>query len=174
MSFNLVSTLLCVSSATETVHIFRVGGANPELGLERSQDFPSSYRRRSLSGDSEALGGPPPLLNRDGEEGGKSITNILKRSSQFVGKSMAGAVGGYLPSAVTEMWEPTRDFAFVKLPSAGVRSVVALSSTSPQIMVVTSEGYFYVYNVDMEKGGECVLFKQYSLVSEDTSSIHSF
>lgn len=63
---------------------------------------------------------------------------------------------------MTEMWEPARDFAFVRLPTPGVRSVVALSSSSPQIMVVTSDGYFYVYNVDMEKGGECVLLKQFS------------
>ncbi|RUS18036.1 hypothetical protein BC937DRAFT_89206 [Endogone sp. FLAS-F59071] len=29
-------------------------------------------------------------------------------------------------------------------------------------MVVSSEGYFYQYNIDLENGGECVLLKQYS------------
>lgn len=28
-------------------------------------------------------------------------------------------------------------------------------------MVVTSEGYFYQYNIDLENGGECVLLKTY-------------
>lgn len=28
-------------------------------------------------------------------------------------------------------------------------------------MVVSSEGYFYCYNIDLENGGECVLMKQY-------------
>jgi hypothetical protein len=28
-------------------------------------------------------------------------------------------------------------------------------------MVVTSEGSFYQYNIDLENGGECVLLKQY-------------
>lgn len=32
----------------------------------------------------------------------------------------------------------------------------------PQVMVVTSEGYFYQYNIDLENGGECVLLKQNS------------
>jgi autophagy-related protein 18 len=29
-------------------------------------------------------------------------------------------------------------------------------------MVVTSEGNYYVFNVDLEKGGEGTLYKQYS------------
>jgi autophagy-related protein 18 len=71
------------------------------------------------------------------------------------------------------MWEPARDFAWIKLPkscqgSGGnvspgpVRSVVAMSSNTPQVMVVTSEGNFYVFNIDLSKGGEGTLTKQYS------------
>ncbi len=29
-------------------------------------------------------------------------------------------------------------------------------------MVVSSEGYFYSYSIDLENGGECSLMKQYS------------
>ena len=32
-------------------------------------------------------------------------------------------------------------------------------------MVVSSEGYFYSYSIDLENGGECALTKQYSCVS---------
>ena len=91
---------------------------------------------------------------------------------------------------MTGLWDPQRDFAFLKLPTAGVRSVVALSrsvlvphsfcattdvpldcSTSPQVMVVTSEGLFYSYAIDLENGGECILQKSYSLLegTDDTS-----
>ena len=73
-----------------------------------------------------------------------------------MGRSVVGVVGSYLPQSVTEMWEPQRDFASVKIPkvtagqggaarggsliSAGnPRSVVAMSSSSPQVMVVTSD-----------------------------------
>jgi autophagy-related protein 18 len=96
---------------------------------------------------------------------------MIRRTSQIMGKNVAGVVGTYLPQAVTEMWEPMRDFAFIKIPKGGMglnasgaplRSVVAMSSSSPQVMVVTSDGGFYVFSIDMEGGGEGVLVKQYS------------
>ncbi|KAF8421633.1 WD40-repeat-containing domain protein [Tirmania nivea] len=188
MSFNLVSTLLCVSSATETVHIFRLGNtadpnsntlsrsasvsANGGSGTLASSSISIPSRRRSISPSSAGsspsnyAGAPGAGYEAyvDSKRHGKSLGSMIRRGSQSFGRSMVGAVGGYLPSAMTEMWEPARDFAFVKLPTAGVKSVVALSATSPQIMVVTSEGFFYVYNVNMENGGECVLVKQYSLL----------
>lgn len=45
-----------------------------------------------------------------------------------------------------------------------MRTVVALSNNGPQIMVVTSEGNYYLFDIDLEKGGEGVLHKQYSQV----------
>jgi autophagy-related protein 18 len=74
------------------------------------------------------------------------------------------------------MWEPLRDFAYIKVPKSSVgrqgtaginqqlRSVVAMSSSSPQVMVVTSDGGFYVFNIDMEHGGEGYLVKRFSYV----------
>lgn len=59
------------------------------------------------------------------------------------------------------MWEPARDFAWLKLPSSGARCIVALNGNLPQVMVISSEGYFYAYNIDLENGGECLLMKQY-------------
>lgn len=84
-------------------------------------------------------------------------SQMLRRSSHNIGRN----IGSYLPDMITEMWEPARDFASLKLPSAGVRSLVALSSHTPQVIVVTSEGFFYQYNIDLEIGGECVLVKQH-------------
>lgn len=101
-----------------------------------------------------------------------TLMGMLRRTSQNVGNTFAATVGGYLPKGVSEMWEPTRDFAWMKLPKSGqgsggqatgpVRSVVAMSSNTPQVMVVTSEGNFYVFNIDLSKGGEGTLTKQYS------------
>lgn len=42
-------------------------------------------------------------------------------------KSLSHSVGGYLPNTLTEMWEPSRDFAFLRLPTSGARCIVALS-----------------------------------------------
>lgn len=177
MSFNLVSSLLCISSATETVHIFRLGGGAPQIvdshnsGNGGGGDASGGYSPTdSMSSSPSNHGGPAAAGFEQYEEnarrrnGAGTFGSIIRRSSQSIGRTLAGAAGGYLPNAVTEMWEPARDFAFVKLKKPGVKSVVALSSTSPQIMVVTSDGDFYVYNVDMERGGECVLTKQYSLL----------
>lgn len=174
IAFNLMSTLLCVSSATETVHIFRLGGLNPQessSGSFRATDSdaggsPTGSIASSPSNHAGAAGGGfDHYVESKRRSGSGTFGSMIRRSSQQIGRTIAGAAGGYLPHAVTEMWEPARDFAFVKLPNAGLKSVVALSSTSPQIMVVTSDGYFFVHNVDMERGGECVLTKQYSLVS---------
>jgi autophagy-related protein 18 len=31
----------------------------------------------------------------------------------------------------------------------------------PHVMVLSSEGYLYLYGIDLERGGECSLIKQY-------------
>ena len=36
--------------------------------------------------------------------------------------------------------------------------------TTPHVMVLSAEGYFYLYSIDLEKGGECTLMKQYKYV----------
>jgi len=100
---------------------------------------------------------------------------MLKRRSQLVTKQWTNSVGGYLPSTITEMWEPSRDFAWLKLPTTGTRCAVALSGTMPQVMVISSDGYFYSYNIDLENGGECSLMKQYRyalflLIEDDPDS----
>lgn len=177
MSFNMGSTLLCVSSTTDTVHIFRLGG--PATAIPDSPRTSNNRWSRSLSYDSGAespTAGTSPgseVIDSPGvaRKGSGTFGSMIRRSSQMMGKSVAGVVGGYLPQAVTEMWEPMRDFAWIKIPkgSMGVtssggplRSVVAMSSSSPQVMVVTSDGGFYIFSIDMEHGGEGVLVKRYS------------
>ncbi|GJJ71126.1 autophagy-related protein 18 [Entomortierella parvispora] len=140
LSFNLVSTLLCVSSDTDTVHIFKLGGSSSGSASQRALTEGSLDYKRA------------------------GVTSALRRRSMHIGKSLAGSVGSYLPGVVTEIFEPSRDFAYLKLPSAGVQSVIALSNTTPQVMVATSDGYLYQYNIDLDNGGPCVLLKQYSLL----------
>ncbi|KAI8335605.1 WD40-repeat-containing domain protein [Blakeslea trispora] len=160
MSFNLVSSLLCVSSDTDTVHIFKLGSNGSPIntnGYTLYQDTTQQDKDNT----------------KDARGRSSSVGQMLRRSSMHLGRNLAGSVGSYLPEMLTEMWEPTRDFASLKLPSGGVHSLVALSSTTPQVMVVTSEGYFYQYNIDLESGGECVLLKQFSLLepSDDNGTL---
>jgi autophagy-related protein 18 len=159
INFNLASSLLCVSSATETIHIFKLSSTAKTI----DNDDDSSLVPQS-SDSSKAIG-----MDAYIESKRNGMANLLRRSSQTIGRQVAGAVGGYLPNAVTDIWEPKqRDFAFIKLPAPpGTKSVVALSNLSQHALVVTSEGYFYQYGVDLENGGECELIKQYSLLDNE-------
>ncbi|OCT44480.1 Autophagy-related protein 18 [Cladophialophora carrionii] len=183
MAFNITSTLLCVSSATETVHIFKLGPQSNRVlddGHEpASPSKASSASTRRLSQSSDMLVDQPG----DDEDGAESPTalahrkpngtfmGLLRRTSQHVGINLASTVGGYLPKGVAEMWEPSRDFAWIRLPKSSsgaspsqLRSVVAMSANSPQVMVVTNEGNFYVFTIDLATGGEGTLTKQYSVL----------
>lgn len=180
MSFNATSTLLCVSSATETVHMFRLvsptkasvsdepgspGSRPTSRGRSASPISEDQIYESGMYGDSSAVDESPgerkPL--------NPTLASMIRRTSQHVGMNIATRVGGYLPKGVTEMWEPQRDFAWVKVPrgpgagSAGpVRTAVAMSGNSPRLMVVSSEGVMFVFNVDLEKGGEGIMEGQYS------------
>ena len=189
MSFNTTSSLLCVSSATDTVHIFKLGAPQqPRNGDESSMLSTSpSQRGRSISpggSDSQldltrSASNASDSVSTKGRKHNGSLLGMIRRTSQNVGTTFAASVGAYLPSAVSEMWEPARDFAWFKIPkappaaqggvlasSAPLRSVVAMSSNSPQVMIVTNEGHFYVFGIDLEKGGEGNLLKVYEVGSE--------
>lgn len=177
MAFNITSTLLCVSSATETIHIFKLGPHQSPIAEEPGSPgkVSSAFTRRLSQGsdtivepvdDDEDDANPTSMAAR---KPNGTFMGLMRRTSQNVSGSFAATIGGYLPKGVAEMWEPARDFAWFRLPksstgvSAGqLRTVVAMSSNSPQIMVVTNEGNFYVFGIDLAKGGEGTLIKQYS------------
>ncbi len=204
MSFNATSSLLCVSSTTDTVHIFKLGTSppRPTSGHAGHTNAPLSpqLRDRSLSPASDSQ----PDLMRTTSNGSVDATSpsrkhngtllgMIRRTSQNVSTSFAASVGAYLPAAVSEMWEPARDFAWLKIPkgahaggpagSAGggvvggggggglgaatpLRSVVAMCGHSPRVMVVTNEGRFLVFDIDLERGGEGKLWKVYEVGGE--------
>lgn len=173
MAFNIASTLLCVSSATETVHIFKL--APRTLQSPPSSPTKHSSHSRSMSHGSDFSAEGETAEDEDSPEASSlaarkpngTFMGLLRRTSQGMSGQLATRFGEYLPKSVAEMWEPSRDFAWIRLPkpAAGTSStstIVAMSSTSPQIMVVTSEGNFYVFSIDLAKGGEGMLMKQYS------------
>lgn len=204
MNFNVVGSLLAVSSAHDTVHIFKLGRREGgEKGLERDRDQGSVT---SISSPPESVdgtaGGPDggyeafiekkkgsgvgcvPLTKGVVHVYSSILSSSLKRKSMQMTKSLTNSMGGYLPNTITEMWEPSRDFAFLRLPTTGARTIVALSGlvfsitesiiisealyrTMPQVMVLSSEGYLYLYNIDLDNGGECSLIKQYKYVASE-------
>lgn len=170
MNFNLASTLLAVSSDTSTIHIYRLasgsksGSSGGGGGGGADDSPPPSTGSFDSAADSPAS--PPKSgshLTAANANPGSSAASSLRRRSYHIGKSLLGGAGTYLPKGVTEMWEPQRDFAFIKLRSGsvGVRTVVAMSPTLPQVMVISADGVFQAYNIDLENGGECALMKEF-------------
>lgn len=81
------------------------------------------------------------------------------------GSRKGTGMANYMPAALTEMLEPLRDFAHLRLPEGKVFHIAALNNAIPQVMVATKTGYFYLYAIDLERGGECTLVKQFNLLS---------
>ncbi|KAK4544459.1 hypothetical protein LTR36_004350 [Oleoguttula mirabilis] len=182
MSFNAASTLLCVSSATETVHVFKL--APPSSGQAdgngaQTASPPASPPRHTFSGRDRSVSPSTSEDQSDGTNFDGDLTTVpharqprqpgfmsfMRRTSQNVSTGLVTRAAGYLPSSVTEMWEPQRDFAWMRIPRGTnglpVRSVVAMANNVPHVMIATNEGDFYVYTIDLEKGGEGTLVKRF-------------
>ncbi|KAL7425149.1 autophagy protein [Cryptotrichosporon argae] len=183
LNFNLTSTLLAVSSASSTIHMYKLDGKTREpagadgsdhgfgLGLPGSAGSYENVRSPTPSDtpSSPASSAPALPLQGHGGGGGGGATSSLRRRSYRIGKSFVGSVGGYLPKGMAEAWESQRDFAHIKLRpgQTGARSVVAISSTTPQVMVIAADGLFQAYSIDLDVGGECSLMKEFSLLSNE-------
>ncbi|KAH8822702.1 WD40 repeat-like protein [Flagelloscypha sp. PMI_526] len=179
LCFNTASTLLACGSERGTVHIFKLGSSQSSSnGSYKRSSSPSADSMDSTSTpNNDSAGGYEAFMDAQSGSGKKSRFggSQLRKTGLALGKSL----GGYLPGGLTEMWEPQRDFAFLKLPptTAGTvgqqRCVVGMSGTTPHVYLVSSDGYFYSYTIDLENGGECVLSKQWSLldVGDDSSGL---
>ncbi|KAM9281629.1 WD repeat domain phosphoinositide-interacting protein 1 isoform 4-T4 [Morus bassanus] len=82
--------------------------------------------------------------------------------SGYMGK-MFQAATNYLPAQVSGMMNQDRAFATVRLNISGQRNICALSTIQklPRLLVTTSDGHLYIYNLDPQDGGECVLIKKH-------------
>lgn len=212
LSFAKDNKFLTVSSATETVHIFK-------LGLEYEVDEiikPKNTRSESLESEIStnnrriSISSYDSIVSSDNDKNEplidlsrKTVGRMIRKSSQNIGRRAAEKIGTFLPPKLTSMLEPNRHFASLKIPAqSGIKNVVAIgqefqisknglplafskdddelavrnnSNTSEEdddlvnlihILVVSSEGYFYKYGLDPERGGDCILLNQYSLTTE--------
>ncbi|KAM4524022.1 WD repeat domain phosphoinositide-interacting protein 1-like [Odontesthes bonariensis] len=84
--------------------------------------------------------------------------------STYVGK-MFTAASTYLPAHVSDMMHQDRAFATVRLNMIGLKNICALATIQklPRLLMASSDGYLYIYNVDPQDGGECVLVQKHRL-----------
>ncbi|KAJ3333209.1 autophagy protein [Blyttiomyces sp. JEL0837] len=139
ISFDLSSTLLAVSSHSDTVHIFKLSNdreksssgsqssGNGSTGSDRasSTEKPSSTESKRSSG----------VLSAGLGTAERTLASVYTTFKSPIASATA-AVGSYLiPDMITEMLEPQRDFAHAKLPAAakGFQNISALggSTTTP-------------------------------------------
>ncbi|KAJ7669573.1 hypothetical protein B0H17DRAFT_949264, partial [Mycena rosella] len=100
----------------------------------------------------------------DGDAANKSAGNFSPFSLR-VPAVVAHQGGGGVPARYARGdVEPARAFAWMRLPPLAVECLVFPRSTTPHVMIISSDGYFYAYIIDLERGGECVLVRQYSCV----------
>ncbi|XP_062388710.1 WD repeat domain phosphoinositide-interacting protein 1 isoform X1 [Sardina pilchardus] len=87
--------------------------------------------------------------------------------SAYVGK-MFSAASSYLPTQVSGMMCQDRAFATVRLQVAGQRNVCTLATIQklPRLLVASSDGQLFIYNVDPQDGGECALVKTHRWAGE--------
>ena len=126
INFNLTSSLLAVSSDSSTIHIYKLPNAPGPRAHQTEVTFPGSEDARSPT-PSEAPSSSSPPLAAASLSPAQSATSSLRRRSYHIGKGFVGGVSGYLPRSVSEMWEPQRDFAFIKLRGNQGWTVVAMS-----------------------------------------------
>uniref|UniRef100_A0A8C0GUX3 WD repeat domain, phosphoinositide interacting 1 n=1 Tax=Chelonoidis abingdonii TaxID=106734 RepID=A0A8C0GUX3_CHEAB len=88
--------------------------------------------------------------------------------SGYMGKMFMAATN-YLPAQVSDMMNQDRAFATVRLNFSGQRNICTLSTIQklPRLLVTTSDGHLYIYNLDPQDGGECVLIKKHNLLSSE-------
>uniref|UniRef100_A0A667ZVK0 WD repeat domain, phosphoinositide interacting 1 n=1 Tax=Myripristis murdjan TaxID=586833 RepID=A0A667ZVK0_9TELE len=88
--------------------------------------------------------------------------------SAYVGK-MFTAASTYLPTQVSDMMHQDRAFATVRLNMFGLKNICALTTIQklPRLLVASSDGHLYIYNVDPQDGGECVLVQKHRLFEGD-------
>ncbi|KAK7601658.1 hypothetical protein V9T40_009099 [Parthenolecanium corni] len=71
----------------------------------------------------------------------------------------------YLPTQVTDVFNQGRAYVSVHLPYSGMKNVCAVVTIQKvlRLLVASSDGYLYVYNLDMADGGELPIWKQHRL-----------
>lgn len=78
----------------------------------------------------------------------------------------------YISSHVSDMMHQWRSFATCRLPFKQLKNVCSITTIDkqPRVLVVSSEGYLYIYDLDINEGGDCILVKQHRLEEIESSS----
>lgn len=180
VSFNQDSTLL--ASASEKGTVIRVHDVEEGQCL---YEFRRGYARcvdiysLSFSLDSQFLAASSSTetvhvfrLSQTKEEQLDAHANQATWSG-YLGRALVQS-STYISSHVSDMLHQWRSFAQCRLPFKNLKNVCAIATIDKQarVLVISAEGYLYIYDLDMNEGGDCVLVKQHHLEElESTATI---
>lgn len=171
LTFNQQGTLLASASEKGTVirvHSVEDGQCQYEFrrGYARCVDIYSL----SFSLDSQFLAASSSTetvhifkLDQSKSEQSALLSNQTTWSS-YIGRALVES-STYISSHVSDMLNQWRSFATCRLPFKQLKNVCAITTIDkqPRVLVVSSEGYLYIYDLDMNEGGDCILVKQHRL-----------
>lgn len=147
VSFNFDGTLLATASDKGTIiRVFNVPDASC-LHHFRRGTYPATIYGMTFNMQSNLL-----AVSSDSD-----TIHIFKLKKRKHSKLLKSVLGNDLSLSL----ESARHFAKVTLPASRIPNLCAISSTTPTVMVITGEGYFYEYSIDFEAGGECRLKRRY-------------
>jgi len=71
----------------------------------------------------------------------------------------------YLPNQLTDLMKQWRSFATAMIPLQSTSNIAAISKIQGEfrVLVASADGYLYIYNLDVNNGGDCVLMTQHEL-----------
>ena len=78
----------------------------------------------------------------------------------------------YISSHVNDVLQQWRSFATCRLPFRQLKNVCAITTVDrqPRVLVVSAEGYLYIYDLVINLGGDCTLVRQHRLEEPESLS----
>lgn len=156
LNFSSCANYICVSSNTETVHIFKIDNKAVETA-ERQNCITNSG---GSDGDNVESTGDQTITSDQ-----TSSADLNKDGSRWTMGYITKAMTSYFPSHVSDVLSQDRSFASIQLTQSGLRHecVIAKMEKETRIIAACEDGFLYIYNFDDTKGGECKLLRVHDL-----------
>ena len=112
------------------------------------------------------------ILIRDSET--PAVSQTQGSSDTWMGYlgNVVSSVPNYLPAQVTDTLLQERAFATVYHKLFGKKNICALAMIKKmlRLLLVSEDGYLYVYSLDINVGGDCSLIRQFHLSNKEVQS----
>lgn len=156
LNFSSCSNYLCVSSNTETVHVFKI-----DLKLVEEVE-----RQTCINNNDEEVTSGSTSSSDTTSSSGDSVDLKETTNTTTSNRWSMGFFSKYLPSPVSDVLTQDRAFACVQLNQAGLKYQCAITKLEKEskLLAACEDGFLYVYDFD-GKAGHCKLIRAHDLRS---------